>query len=186
MAAHLHDSVLQTLALIQRADAPGRAKTLARRQERELRAWLFDDRPTDAGTDSATLASQLRRIVAEVEDRHDVEVQLVVVGECPLEPRLDALASAVREAASNAARHSGAAEVAVYVEISPDRVEAYVRDRGMGFDVEQVAPGRMGLRESIIGRMSRNGGRAEVHSTPGEGTEVTLEMARTVDTVSTT
>ena len=180
IAAHLHDSVLQTLALIQRADAPGRARTLARRQERELRAWLFDERPPDATVGSPTsIGTALERVVTDVEDAHDVEVDLVVVGECPMEPRLDALVAAVREAAHNAARHAGVAEVSVYVEVEPHRVTAYVRDRGKGFELDAVEPGRVGVRESIIGRMARHGGRAEVHTAPGEGTEVVLEIGRT-------
>jgi signal transduction histidine kinase len=181
MAAHLHDSVLQTLALIQRADAPGRAKTLARRQERELRAWLFDERSPDGVGAPTDLSAALEQLVTDVEDRHDVEVDLVTVGSCPLEPRLDALVAALREAAHNAARHAGVTEVSVYVEVGPDRVEAYVRDRGQGFDLEAVEPGRLGVRESIVGRMARHGGKAEVHTSPGNGTEVTLEIARTPD-----
>ncbi len=181
IAAHLHDSVLQTLALIQRADAPGRAKTLARRQERELRAWLFDERPPDGEGAPADLSAALERLVTDIEDAHDVEVDLVEVGSCPMEPRLDALVAALREAANNAARHSGVGEVSVYVEVQPDRVEAYVRDRGNGFDLDSVEPGRVGVRESIVGRMARHGGKAEVHSTPGEGTEVAVEIGRTPD-----
>ena len=164
IAAHLHDSVLQTLALIQRAEAPGRARTLARRQERELRAWLFDERPPDGDAAVATLSAALEQVVTDVEDRHDVEVDLVVVGECDMEPRLEALVAAVREAAHNSAQHSGMAEVSVYVEVEPQRVTAYVRDRGKGFDLDAVEPGRVGVRESIIGRMARHGGRAQVHS----------------------
>lgn len=178
MAAHLHDSVLQTLALIQRADAPGRARTLARRQERELRAWLFDERPPDGPGTPAGLAAELERLVTDVEDRHDVEVDLVVVGDCPMEPRLEALVAALREAAQNAARHAGVTEVSLYVEVAPDHVEAFVRDRGKGFDLDAVEPGRLGVRESIVGRMARHGGRAEVHTAPGEGTEVALQIGR--------
>jgi signal transduction histidine kinase/phage shock protein PspC (stress-responsive transcriptional regulator) len=179
IAAHLHDSVLQTLALIQRADAPGRARTLARRQERELRAWLFDERPPDSEGIAPSIGSALERMVSDVEDAHDVEVDLIVVGECPMEARLDALVAAVREATHNAARHAGVTEVSVYVEVEPHRVTAYVRDRGKGFVVDAVEPGRVGVRESIIGRMARHGGRAEVHTGPGEGTEVVLEVGRT-------
>jgi signal transduction histidine kinase len=178
IAAHLHDSVLQTLALIQRADAPGRARTLARRQERELRAWLFDERPPDGEGADATLSTALERVVTDVEDRHDIEVDLVVVGDCPTDARIDALVAAVREAAHNAARHAGVPEVSVYVEVEPARVSAYVRDRGKGFDPAAVEPGRVGVRESIVGRMARHGGRADVHTAPGEGTEVTLEVPR--------
>jgi signal transduction histidine kinase/phage shock protein PspC (stress-responsive transcriptional regulator) len=178
MAAHLHDSVLQTLTLVQRhAESPARARMLARRQERELRAWLFDERAPMDGRPDALLPA-LEAVVTEVEDRHVVEVDLVVVGDCPLDRGLEGLVAAVREAASNAARHAGAEEVSVYVEVEPDRVTAYVRDRGRGFDLDAVEPGRLGVRESIIGRMARLGGRAEVHTAPGEGTEVVLEVAR--------
>jgi phage shock protein PspC (stress-responsive transcriptional regulator)/two-component sensor histidine kinase len=178
IAAHLHDSVLQTLALIQRADATGRARTLARRQERELRAWLFDERAPDGDGDVQTLGAALERVVTDVEDRHDIEVDLVLVGDCELDPRLDALVAAVREAAHNAARHAGVPEVSLYVEVEPQRVSAYVRDRGTGFDLDAVEPGRVGVRQSIIGRMARHGGRAEVHTAPGDGTEVALEVPR--------
>jgi len=178
IAAHLHDSVLQTLALIQRADAPGRARTLARRQERELRAWLFDERPPDGDGGDDTLTSALERVVTDVEDRHDIEVDLVLVGDCPVDGRVDALVAAVREAAHNAARHAGVPEVSVYVEVEPQRVTAYVRDRGTGFDVDAVEPGRVGVRESIMGRMARHGGKAEIHTAPGDGTEVVLEVPR--------
>jgi signal transduction histidine kinase len=181
IAAHLHDSVLQTLALIQRADAPGRAKTLARRQERELRAWLFDERPPDGEGGSRTIGALLEGLVSDVEDRHDVEVDLVVVGDCPLEARLEALLAAVREAALNAARHAGVSELSVYVEVETERVTAYVRDRGRGFDLDAVEPGRLGVRQSIVGRMARHGGRAQVHSAPGEGTEVVIEVGRAPD-----
>ena len=178
MAAHLHDSVLQTLALIQRTEAPGRARTLARRQERELRAWLFDDRAPDSSGATVDLTGALERIVTDVEDAHDAEVDLVVVGECPMEPRLDALVAAVREAAHNAARHAAVDELSVYVEVEATMVTAYVRDRGKGFDLDAVETGRVGVRESIIGRMARHGGTAEVHTAPGEGTEVVLSIGR--------
>ena len=179
MAAHLHDSVLQTLTLIQRhADTPARARMLARRQERELRAWLFDERaPVEGRPDH--LVPALESVVTEVEDRHVVEVDLVVVGgDCPLDRALEGLVAALREAAHNAARHAGVQEVSVYVEVEPEKVTAFVRDRGKGFDLSKVEAGRLGVRESIVGRMARHGGRAEVHSTPGDGTEVVLEVAR--------
>jgi signal transduction histidine kinase/phage shock protein PspC (stress-responsive transcriptional regulator) len=176
MAAHLHDSVLQTLTLIQRhADQPARARMLARRQERELRGWLYDGRPPPEGRPD-TLVAALEAVVTEVEDRHVVEIDLVVVGECTLDRRVEGLISAVREAAHNAARHAGVPEVSVYVEAEGDKLTAFVRDRGRGFDLDEVGPGRLGVRESIIGRMARVGGRAEVHSTKGEGTEIVLEV----------
>jgi signal transduction histidine kinase len=177
MAAHLHDSVLQTLTLIQRhADAPQRARMLARRQERELRAWLYDERaPEESPT---TLVAALEQVVTEVEDQHEVDVDLVLVGDATIDRPLEGFVSALREAANNAARHSGATEVSVYVEVEPDKVSAYVRDRGKGFDPAAVEPGRLGVSGSIIGRMQRLAGKAEVHSTPGEGTEVVLEIPR--------
>jgi signal transduction histidine kinase len=179
MAAHLHDSVLQTLTLIQRhADAPQRARMLARRQERELRAWLFDERGPEEGAPS-TLVAALEHVVTEVEDEHEVDVDLVLVGDASIDRPLEGFVSALREATHNAARHSGAPEVSVYVEVEPDKVSAYVRDRGKGFDLDAVEPGRLGVSGSIIGRMQRLGGKAEVHSTPGDGTEVVLEVPRT-------
>jgi signal transduction histidine kinase/phage shock protein PspC (stress-responsive transcriptional regulator) len=180
MAAHLHDSVLQTLALIQRhADAPHESRSLARRQERELRAWLYDDRRrAEADGAPSTLAVALDRLTDEVEaDHRGVEVGVVLVGDCPLDPGVAALVKAMREAVVNAAKHSGESEVSVYVEVEDGRVEAFVRDRGRGFDPAAVDGDRQGIAQSIVGRVARHGGRAEVHSAPGEGTEVNLEMA---------
>jgi signal transduction histidine kinase len=176
MAAHLHDSVLQTLALIQRhAEEPEQSRSLARRQERALRAWLYDERPPDGA--AGTLVSGLDRMTDEVEaDHRGVAVDVVTVGDRPVDVHLDALLGAVREAVVNAAKHSGASEVSVYVEVEGDRVEAFVRDRGRGFDPAATAGDRRGIADSIVGRMRRHGGRAQVHSTPGEGTEVTFEM----------
>ena len=183
MAAHLHDSVLQTLALIQRnTDASSEARSLARRQERELRAWLYDDRHrADGDADDApgTLALALDRLTDEVEADHPtVEVAVVLVGDCPLDMRVTALVKAVREAVVNAANHSGASVVSVYVEVDGGRVEAFVRDRGRGFDPAVVDGDRQGIARSIVGRMARHGGRARVLSAPGEGTEVNVEVAR--------
>lgn len=175
VAAHLHDSVLQTLALIQRhADAPARARSLARAQERELRAWLYGTGPRTEGT----LAAALDDLASDVEARHAVAVDVVAVGDVPVDERIDALLGAVREATVNAARHAGVDEVSVYVEVEADRVSAFVRDRGAGFDPAAVPPGRLGIAESVVGRMARHGGRAEVLSTPGEGTEVAVEVPR--------
>jgi phage shock protein PspC (stress-responsive transcriptional regulator)/signal transduction histidine kinase len=177
MAAHLHDSVLQTLALIQRhADAPQQARSLARRQERELRAWLYDGR--SSGEDApGTLATALDGVADEVEADHGVAIDVVVVGDCPLDEHVDALVAAVREAVLNAARHSGAGEVSVYAEVAGARIEAFVRDRGRGFDPAAVNGDRRGITHSIVRRMARHGGRALVNSAPGEGTEVTFELA---------
>ncbi|HEX6425733.1 MAG TPA: PspC domain-containing protein [Acidimicrobiales bacterium] len=180
MAAHLHDSVLQTLALIQRhAESPRSARSLARRQERELRAWLYDERRrSEAGGRPATLAAALDRMADEVEGDHGgVDVDVVVVGDCPIDPGVDAMVNAVREAVVNAAKHSGAPEVSVYAEVAGGRVEAFVRDRGRGFDPATVDGDRQGIARSIVWRMARHGGRAQVQSAPGEGTEVSLEVA---------
>ena len=184
MAAHLHDSVLQTLALIQRnTDAASEARSLARRQERELRAWLYDERHRAddgaAGGAAGTLALALDRLTDEVEADHPaVEVDVVLVGDCPLDSGVTALVKAVREAVVNAANHSGEAVVSVYVEVNGGRVEAFVRDRGRGFDPAAVDDDRQGIARSIVGRMARQGGRARVLSAPGEGTEVSVEVAR--------
>jgi phage shock protein PspC (stress-responsive transcriptional regulator) len=180
MAAHLHDSVLQTLALIQRnPDASSEARSLARRQERELRAWLYDDRHRADGGAAGTLTLALDRLTDEVEADHPaVEVDVVLVGDCPLDSGVTALVKAVREAVVNAANHSGESVVSVYVEVDGGRVEAFVRDRGRGFDPAAVDDDRQGITRSIVGRMARHGGRARVLSAPGEGTEINVEVAR--------
>jgi signal transduction histidine kinase/phage shock protein PspC (stress-responsive transcriptional regulator) len=175
MAAHLHDSVLQTLALIQRkADQPRELVALARRQERELRAWLY------GGTDRApgTLSGAIETMAAEVEDVHGVEVDVVSVGDTSVEPAVDALVQAAREAVVNAAKHSGAVSVSVYVEADGDHVTAFVRDRGRGFDPDDVPADRRGIASSIRDRMARHGGRATITSSPADGTEVMLEVGR--------
>jgi len=176
VAAHLHDSVLQTLALIQRrADDPREVAQLARRQERELRAWLNEESATGA----ESLVAALRDVAAEVEARHGVAVEVVGVGDCPVDERLAAVVAAAREAMSNAARFSGAERIDVYLEVDDERVEVFVRDRGAGFDRAAVPDDRRGLRESIEGRMTRHGGTARVVTAPGEGTEVELAVPRT-------
>lgn len=179
VAAHLHDSVLQTLALIQRnADRPRELAALARRQERELRAWLYGDRTALANGHNDTLAAAVDSMVTEVEDLHGVEVEVVTVGDCAVDARVDALLQAAREAAVNAAKHAGVDVVSLYVEAEPDRLTAFVRDRGSGFDPGGVPEDRRGISSSIRERMSRNGGTATITSAPGEGTEVTLELKR--------
>jgi signal transduction histidine kinase/phage shock protein PspC (stress-responsive transcriptional regulator) len=176
MAAHLHDSVLQTLALIQRnAHDPTRMTSLARRQERELRAWLYGGR--EPGTERG-LRAALEGIAIEVEQLHGVPVEVVVVGDGDTDERVDELLAAAREAMVNAAKHSGAARVDVFAEIRPDLVEVFVRDTGKGFDPDAVPADRAGLRSSILDRMARAGGEAVVDSAPGEGAEVELRLAR--------
>jgi signal transduction histidine kinase len=169
--------VLQTLALIQRrSDDPRAVVGLARRQERELRAWLFGRAPVRADLD---LADALEAIAADVEARQGVPIETVQVGgSCPLDDGLRALVAASQEAMLNAARHSGASEIAVYEEVEPALVTVFVRDRGRGFDPASVPTDRGGIAESITGRMHRNGGRVVIRSRPGHGTEVELSMAR--------
>jgi len=175
MAAHLHDSVLQTLALIQRkADQPRELVALARRQERELRSWLYSGN----GPVSGTIASAINEMAAEIEDVHGIEVDVVSVGDAPLTSAVDAVVQAAREAVVNAAKHSGAASVSVYVETKGDHVTVYVRDRGHGFDPEDVPDDRRGISSSIRDRMLRHGGHASITSSPAEGTEVMLELGR--------
>jgi signal transduction histidine kinase len=175
VAAHVHDSVLQTLALIQKAaDDPREVTRLARGQERELRGWLYRP-PPDA---QVAFAAALEQAAAEVEEAHRTPVEVVVVGDCSSDPRLEALVAAAREAIVNAAKHSGAAQVRVYAEVEDDRVTVFVRDRGAGFDPAAVGADRYGLAQSVVGRMQRHGGTVEVRSEPGEGTEVRLEVAR--------
>jgi signal transduction histidine kinase len=174
VAAHLHDSVLQTLALIQkRAGDPREVAGLARRQERELRSWLLK-RPGDAGEDS--VATALERAAAEVEELHKVPIEVVTVGDAPLSGRLEAMVQAAREAMTNAAKFAGSERVDLYAEVEPRRVQVFVRDRGVGFDLDAIPADRRGVRDSIIARMQRHEGRAAVHSRPGEGTEVELIM----------
>jgi signal transduction histidine kinase len=171
VAAHLHDSVLQTLALIQKsAQDPATVARLARAQERDLRSWLFDS----AGGDATTLAAALRALGGEVDDAYGVPVDVACVGDLPVSEPLRPIVLATREAVVNAARHSGADKVDVYAEATPTRVEVFVRDRGAGFDPATVASDRHGLRDSIVDRMQRHGGSAEIRSRPGEGTEVRL------------
>jgi signal transduction histidine kinase/phage shock protein PspC (stress-responsive transcriptional regulator) len=175
LAAHLHDSVLQTLALIQKnaADGPTVAR-LARSQERDLRAWLFDTTPVG----DRTLAGALREVVREIEDTYGVDVELVTVGDVDLDEPLTPVVAAAREAATNAAKHAGTPAVDIYAEVSPGAVEVFVRDRGRGFEPETVPTDRQGVRNSILDRMSRHGGTAEIRSTPETGTEVRLKLPR--------
>ncbi|GAA2451828.1 PspC domain-containing protein [Streptomyces macrosporus] len=182
VAAHVHDSVLHTLTLIQRnADNPREVARLARAQERELRAWLY--RPTGTGKDEEeepdTLAEAVRKAAAEVEDHHGVPVEVVCVGDCPLDERLGAQLQAAREAMVNAAKYGGeGGPVQVFAEVEGRTVFVSVRDHGPGFDLDSVPADRMGVRESIIGRMRRNGGTAVLRAAPDGGTVVELETER--------
>ncbi|MFG2840108.1 PspC domain-containing protein [Streptomyces zaomyceticus] len=180
VAAHVHDSVLHTLTLIQRnAEDAGEVRRLARAQERELRNWLYKPEGTGKDEEPETLAEAVKRAAAEVEDKHGVPIEVVVVGDCPLDEGLVAQIQAAREAMVNAAKYGGeGGAVQVYAEVEGRTVFVSVRDRGPGFDLDAVPEDRMGVRESIIGRMQRNGGTARLRSVPGGGTEVELEMER--------
>jgi signal transduction histidine kinase len=171
MAAHLHDSVLQALTLIQKeTDEPG-VRRLARGTERELRAWLYG-RP--AGGD---FAGGVTALAGEIEDRYDVVVELVTVGTCPLDGPANAVLGAIREALTNAARHAGARRVSVFAEVADGELYALVRDRGRGFDPSvHTGLDRRGIAGSIVGRLDQHGGTAHISSTPGEGTEVEMRM----------
>lgn len=175
VAAHLHDSVLQTLALIQKnAQDPATVARLARAQERDLRGWLFSDE-----VPSGSLSAALTGIAADVEAAHAVAVEVVTVGDRPLDEALMPLVHAAREAVANAARHAGVPRVDVYAEVSPSAVEVFVKDRGAGFDPASVASDRRGVRWSIVDRMERHGGTADLRTEPGAGTEVVLRMPMT-------
>jgi signal transduction histidine kinase len=177
VAAHLHDSVLQTLAMIQRSSSPQQMATLARGQERELRAWLYG-RTRPAPTGPQALSEAIDEMAGRAERLHSVIVEAIAVGDAPMDERLRALVDAAGEAVSNAAKHSGATAVSVYVEVGQEAVSVYVRDEGNGFDAEHLPPDRRGIAESIVGRMERHGGAATVQSEPREGTEVHLRMPR--------
>ena len=174
ISRHLHDSVLQTLALIQRrADSAPDVTVLARQQDRELREWLFGASPVEGSFSSA-----LGAVASDVEVRHSVPVEVVMSGDVPVTDAVVALVAAAGEAITNAAAHSGADVVSVFGEVSDDRLRVYVRDRGRGFDPAQVPKDRLGVRESIIGRVEARDGRATVRSESGWGTEWRLEVPR--------
>ena len=171
IAAHLHDSVLQTLALIQkRAGSEPDVLRLARAQERELREWIYQDASRSPGN----LVARIKSIAAELEDTYGHAVDVVAVGDALMTERVEALTQAAREAMLNAARHAGTS-VSVYLEASPAKTEIFIKDRGHGFDQSAIPPDRLGVRESVIGRMQRNGGAAMIF-TGAEGTEVRLSL----------
>ena len=176
VAAHLHDSVLQTLTLIQRNPGDPQAMlNLARRQERELRNWLDPKRASRLG---GSIRGQLDDIATTVEELHGVPVEVVAVGDCLIDGEVEALVGAIREACVNAAKHSGAEQIDIYSEVSPEGIEVFVRDTGKGFELTSIDDDRRGVRHSILARMERVGGTAVVNSTIGEGTEVELRLER--------
>jgi signal transduction histidine kinase len=175
VAARLHDSVLQTLALIQRAPDGERARSLARRQDRELRAWLYGGEDPGAPT---TLGAALRAVVGEIEDAYEVGIGLVQPADLPLDPVLEVLVEAAREAITNAAKHAGVEEINVLVRVSPLQVSVFVDDRGAGFDPAAVPADRRGLRDSIRARLARVGGSVSLDTAPGAGTDIELLVPR--------
>lgn len=181
LAAMIHDQVLHTLALIQRNSADIKeVQRLARGQERSLRNWLY--KPTASPTER--FAAALEQAAAEVEDTYAITVETVVVGDTQCDDRVAALVAAAREALVNAARHAGVQTVSLYAEVEEDELSVFVRDRGAGFEIDGVAETRHGVRGSIIGRMQRHGGRAEIRSAPGDGTEVRLMLPVTRESVT--
>ncbi|HEX3792950.1 MAG TPA: PspC domain-containing protein [Acidimicrobiales bacterium] len=186
MAAHVHDSVLQTLALIQRSpDDPQHVVRLARAQERELRAWLFEGKAPGSIDDAAsTLAEGVAALQRQVEADHGITVQVVVVGDCPLDESIRGLLGAAREATVNAAKWSGAPMVSLFAEVEPDAIMLFVRDRGVGFDPEAVGEEHAGIAQSIRARMARHGGAVVIRSAPGDGAEVELSLPRTAPGVA--
>lgn len=175
VAAHLHDSVLQSLVLIQRSDDPRRMASLARRQERELRSWLYG---TGRAGEPASLHAAIEAMTVEIEGDHDVRVEAVVVGDQPLDEASRTLVAAVREAVVNAARHAGVQRVDVFVEADSGELTGYVRDTGKGFDPSAVSNDRRGISDSIVGRVQRAGGTAVLQSQSGVGTEVEIRVPR--------
>ncbi|MBV9594063.1 MAG: PspC domain-containing protein [Actinobacteria bacterium] len=174
IAAHLHDSVLQTLALIQRnAGSSREVARLARGQERELRNLLYGEPSTPD-----QLAEALRQMAGEIEDAYAVTIDVVLVGDVRLDDRLSALVAATREAMVNAAKHASVATISLYAEVGASGVETFVKDRGVGFVLDEVGDDRQGVRGSIIGRIERHGGQVRIRSTPGEGTEIAIRMDR--------
>jgi len=180
MASHVHDSVLQSLLLIQKsAGDPAEVTRLARIQERELRHWLFNPAMLGRRADQpATFAVAMADIEREVEDTYGVGIELILVGDCPMDGPTTALVGACREASVNAAKWSGCTEVTVFAEVEHDAVSVFVRDLGQGFEPSQVPEDRKGIASSMVDRMARHGGRVTVSSAPGTGCEVALVLPR--------
>ena len=176
MAAHLHDSVLQTLALMQRTDDPKTMSMLARQQERELRGWLYGPEPQH---DGETMRASIEGVAARLEAAHQVPIDVVVVGDALMNDGVRALVAATGEAITNAAKHSGADLISVFAEATDETADVFVSDQGKGFELESIDVDRMGISESIVGRMERVGGEAIITSVPGEGSEVHMSVRQT-------
>lgn len=171
LAAHLHDSVLQALTVIQKRTEEPEVRRLARGTERELRAWLYG-RPANGDVAGAVTA-----VADEIEDRYDITVELVTVGTRPLDSPANAVVGAIREALTNAAKHAGVRRVSVFMEVTDEDLLVLIRDRGRGFDPSvHSGPTRRGITDSVVGRLAQHGGTAAIRSKPGEGTEVELRM----------
>lgn len=173
MASHLHDSVLQTLALIQRTEDPARMSILARQQEGELRDWLYGKAPLD-GVD--LMSTALRDLAARVERDHQIPVEVVTVGDVSVDERTRAVLGAASEALVNAAKHSGASRLSVYMEVDNGKLEIFVTDQGKGFVLADVADDRKGIKHSILERAEKVGAAVAIESEPGEGTEVGISL----------
>jgi signal transduction histidine kinase/phage shock protein PspC (stress-responsive transcriptional regulator) len=172
LAARIHDSVMQTLTLVQKhADDPQRVQQLARAEEHALREWLYGN-----ASNTSSFVGAMQHAANDVESKHGVNIELVNVGDAAVDSRIEGLLAAAQEAMVNAARHSGANVVQVFTEAGETGIDVFVRDRGQGFDPAAVAADRAGLRESIEGRMQRCGGTATIRTTLGEGTEVRLNL----------
>jgi signal transduction histidine kinase len=175
LAAHLHDSVLQTLALVQReASDPSRVASLARRQEQELRGWLYGTIDGDA----PGLARSLEVAASELEETYGGTVEVVAVGDAAVQGSAKAILAAAREGMLNALKHSGTDRIDVYMEVLPETIKLFVRDRGVGFDRVTIPADRAGIRDSIEGRIRAVGGNVEIKTLSGQGTELRLEVPR--------
>ncbi|WP_244303261.1 sensor histidine kinase [Leucobacter coleopterorum] len=125
--------------------------------------------------------TELRAHAAALENEYAVRFEIVAVGAGEGVVAPTAIVAAAREAMLNAARHAGG-DVTVYLEVTPDRVTLDVTDRGPGIDAEALPEGRMGVRESILGRMERAGGTARIVPGPGgNGAAVRLSLPRDQD-----
>jgi signal transduction histidine kinase len=175
LARDLHDGVLQTLAVIQRRADDAELVRLAREQDRDLRRFLFGGGRLHADQ-ADDLAATLRSVAAQFEDRFGVRADVLVPFDLPPldEPRIAGISRAVGEALTNAGKHARARHVTIFVEADDDdRLFCSVKDDGVGFDAT-AETGGVGIRRSIVDRMHEIGGRADVRSTPGGGTEVCL------------
>ena len=175
LGRNLHDGVLQTLAIVQRRSTDAGLVRLAREQDRDLRRYLFGDGRLSAQSDG--LAEALRYVAARFEDAFGVRAEVLVPFDLPtlIDVQVECMSRAVSEALTNAGKHARPEHLTVFVEADDGGVFCSVKDDGVGFDTAIVQPG-IGISRSIIERMQEAGGRADVRSIPGQGTEVCLWM----------